>query len=208
MLNNELPSGKKLPANKVWQYLRKNGLSMLMMIALGILVLHPDAKSFMLKQFMATGFFNASIAEKEIATTKESTFDFDFYDEKGNAFNTSSLRGKVVFINFWASWCPPCRAEFPSIEELYAKFKDSPDVYFLTVNEDKDFSIAKSYMSKEKYIIPFFKTNGAVPAELYTGSLPTTIVLDKNGNIRYKNEGFANYSSDKFIQQMQELIKE
>ncbi|WP_313261610.1 TlpA disulfide reductase family protein [Sphingobacterium sp.] len=60
----------------------------------------------------------------------------EFCDEKGNIQNTSSLRGKVVLISFWASWCPPCQAEFPSIETLYSKFKNNPDVFFLTINQD------------------------------------------------------------------------
>lgn len=114
----------------------------------------------------------------------------------------------MVFINFWASWCPPCRAEFPSIEILYSKFKDNPEVFFLTVNEDSDLSTAKAYLNKEKFSVPLFITNGNVPIEIYSGSLPTTVVLDKTGKIRYNETGFANYASGKFVKQMEELIKE
>ncbi len=192
--------------NKFWPYIRKNGFSIVMGMILLIMLVSPDTKSFVLRQLIATGFFNASIKSTDSATTAH--VDFNFSDEKGNIQHTSSLRGKVVFINFWASWCPPCRAEFPSIEALYSKFKDHPDIFFLMISEDNDISAAHEYLKKEKFSVPFYKTNSNVPGIIYTGTLPTTIVLDKNGKIRFRHEGFANYGAEKFIRQMEALIRE
>lgn len=208
MLDNKELSKQKLPANKFWHYLKKNGFSILMIIAFGIIILNPDAKSYLLKQLMVTGLFNAKIDQKDSKKVIQAKTDFNFSDEKGDIKNTSSLRGKVVFINFWASWCPPCRAEFPSIETLYNNLKNNPAIFFLTINDDNDFSTAKNYLDKEKFTIPFYKSNGNVPAEIYTGTLPTTIVLDKKGEIRFHHTGFANYASDEFLKQIEEMIKE
>ncbi|RKF37092.1 thioredoxin [Sphingobacterium siyangense] len=205
--NKELRNGK-LHKNKLWGSIKKNGFTILMGIFIVILFVSPDAKSWMLQQFMKTGIFNASMEEKKAATVAESTADFEFKDQGGLVHNTSSLRGKVVFINFWASWCLPCRAEFPSIQKLYTKFKDNPKVFFLTINEDNDVAEANAYLQKENFSIPFFKAAGDVPTIIYNGALPTTAVLDKNGNMRLHHEGFADYSSDKFIKQMEDLIKE
>lgn len=207
MTNNEI-SNEKPPANKVWQYIRKNGITILMVIFVGAMVVSPDAKSFVLRQLMATGIFNASIDIKDERIGNQAHTDFDFMDEKGNVQNTSSLRGKVVFINFWASWCPPCRAEFPSIEKLYSTFKDNSDVFFLTVNEDNDPATGKAYLEKEEFSVPLYQSNSNVPEEVYSGALPTTVVLDKNGKIRYHNTGFANYASDKFMKQIEEMVRE
>jgi thiol-disulfide isomerase/thioredoxin len=201
-------SKEKSSANKFWQFLRKNGFSILMGIAILLMLVSPDVKSFVLRQLMRTGLFNASIEDKRSATSDLSVVDFDFTDHNGNIQNTSSLRGKVVFVNFWASWCPPCRAEFPSIETLYSKFKSNPDIFFLAINEDSDISAAHSYLQKEKYSVPFYKSSGNVPNKIYTGALPTTIVLDKNGKVRFKHEGFADYGTDKFVKQIETLIKE
>ena len=206
MLNNKEVPTKKPPANKLWQYIRKNGFTILMVVFVGVMLFSPDAKSFVLRQLMATGLFNASMDGKSADTS--SANDFDFKDEKGNVQSTASLRGKVVFINFWASWCPPCRAEFPSIETLYTQFKDNPDIFFLTINEDNDPAMGKAYLNKEKFSIPMYQSNGNVPAEVFSGSLPTTIVLDKNGKIRLHHTGFANYASAKFVKQIEELINE
>lgn len=208
MLNNKKISTKKPPPHRCWQFIRKNGFSILMAIAIVIMVISPNAKSLVLRQFMRTGLFNASIDEKSSNTSDLSTIDFDFEDNNGNIQSTISLRGQVVFINFWASWCPPCRAEFPSIEMLYSKFKNNPDIFFLTINEDNDISAAHDYLKKEKYSIPFYKRKGNVPDAIYAGTLPTTIVLDKNGKVRFHHEGFANYGAEKFVKQIEELIKE
>ena len=207
MSNNNEVSEKKPPSKKL-QYIKKNALTIFMVVAVGILIISPDAKSFVLRQLMTTGIFNASIDKKDADTTNLTNTDFTFTDGNGSVQNTSSLRGKVVFINFWASWCPPCRAEFPSIETLYTKFKDNPDVFFLTINEDSDLATAKAYLTNENFSIPFYKSNGNVPGEIYSGALPTTVVLDKTGKIRFHHTGFANYASDKFVKQIEELVNE
>ncbi|WP_423737591.1 TlpA family protein disulfide reductase [Chitinophaga caseinilytica] len=174
-------------------------------IAVVVLFVSPNAKSWTLRQLMRTGFFNASM-EKEAPAAP--AVDFAFEDGKGNLQHTSSLRGKVVFINFWASWCPPCRAEFPSIESLYGQFKNDPGIFFLTINEDDNASAAFNYLQKEQFTVPFYKASGRVPAEVYSGTLPTTVVLDKQGRIRFHHTGFANYGSEKFVQQVEALIRE
>lgn len=208
MLNNKEIEKKKPPANKFWQYLKKNAFTILMVIVVCVIFVSPDAKSFVLRQLMVTGIFNASIDKKDAGAVSQANIDFDFADEKGNVVNTLSLRGKVVFINFWASWCPPCRAEFPSIETLYTQFKNNPEIFFLTINEDNDPAAGKAYLEKEKISVPMYQSNGNVPAAIFSGSLPTTIVLDKKGKVRYHHTGFANYASDKFLKQIEELINE
>lgn len=199
---------KNPPSNNIWLYIKKNGSSIALGAALIILLISPDAKSFILRQLMTTGIFNASIDKTDPDLSTEFPHDFDFKDDKGKVYNTTSLRGKVVFINFWASWCPPCRAEFPSIERLYSNFKSESSVFFLTINEDDDITKAKMYLKKEKLSVPFFKSNGNIPSSIYTGTLPTTIVLDKKGKVRFRHEGFADYGSDKFIKQINLMINE
>lgn len=179
-----------------------------MLALIAAMAFSPDAKSFVLRQLVKTGLFNATMEENVDEYTTKGPFDFNFTDENGPLQNTSSLRGKVVFINFWASWCPPCRAEFPSIDQLYSQFKDNPKVYFLTINLDRELETGKAYLAKEKYSVPLFTAQGYVPKDIYTGALPTTVVLDKTGQIRYHHTGFANYASPRFIGQLEALLSE
>lgn len=194
--------------NNIWKFIKKNAFTIVMIIFIGVLLVSPDAKSFVLRQLVSTGLFNASLDQKDKADAKVVDADFDFTDEKGNIQNTSSLRGRVVFINFWASWCPPCRAEFPSIETLYNQFKDNPDIFFLTINEDSDPAAGKTYLVEEGFSVPMYQSMGNVSTEIYSGKLPTTVVLDKNGAVRYYHTGIANYASRKFVKQIEELINE
>lgn len=193
---------------KIIRLIRKNGFNILIGIAFVTMLVSPDAKSWVLRQLMFTGIFNANIEQTSSEVKDDSIASFDFIDENGEIHNTTSLKGKVVFINFWASWCGPCRAEFPSIETLYSKFKNNPNVYFLMVNADEDVTKAKVYLQKEKFTIPFFQSQGYIPEQIYAGSLPTTVILDKKGVIRFRHEGFANYASEKFNKQMEELLQE
>lgn len=202
-------SSGNTPTSKLWTWIQKNISTLLMVIVLAVLLISPDAKTFVLRQLIATGLFNAKI---EVPDTKVShaqpNADFGFSDENGNQMHTADLRGKVVFINFWASWCPPCRAEFPSIQRLYNRFKDDADVVFLSMNEDTDFATGKTYLEQESFSFPMYRSTSNIPSEVYSGVLPTTLVLDKGGRIRLHHTGFANYASDTFISQLQALIDE
>ena len=193
---------------KAVKFLKKNGISLLMGIALVTILVNPDAKAWVLQKLFFTGLFNAKIEQKTTVYSSQNNADFSFINENNAILNTSSLRGKVVFINFWASWCGPCRAEFPSIQKLYTQFKDNPNVYFVMINTDDAILKAKNYLEKEQFTIPLQHAYGTIPDAVYKGTLPTSVVLDKKGNIRFSHEGFANYSSEDFIKQMHDLIME
>jgi len=205
---NDKKNEKKAESGKKWQFLKNNFVTMVLVLVALVMLVSADAKSYVLRQLISTGLFNASIGEKEQATASVSSTDFDFTDEKGNNRNTASLRGQVVFINFWASWCPPCRAEFPAIDKLYNTLKDNPAIFFLSMNEDNDPATGRAYLDKEKFSMPMYTPTGNLPQAIYSGSLPTTIVLDKEGKIRYHHTGIANYASPKFIKQIEELIQQ
>lgn len=133
---------------------------------------------------------------------------FILKNEDGTMTDVSTLHNKVVFINFWASWCPPCRAEFPSVQKLYDRYRNNPDMVFLTVNLDDNMSLGKSYLKEKGFTVPFLTPTGNIPDVLYSGSLPTTVVLDKKGEIRLHHKGVADYSKDSFYKQIDELLNE
>jgi thiol-disulfide isomerase/thioredoxin len=200
-------NGQAINKKNRQHFIRKHGFPILMGLIIVTLFVSPEAKSWTIRQLMRTGLYNVNI-EKDMTMLPQMETGFDFEDEKGNIQNTSSLKGKVVFINFWASWCPPCRAEFPSIETLYSKFKNDPDLFFLMINEDDNRAAGRDYLQNKGYVTPMFKTRSAIPANIYNGTLPTTLVLDKKGKVVFRHEGFANYASEDFISQINTLIKE
>src|SRR5699024_7271228 len=135
----------------MWKYLKKNGLTLLMVLFIIVILVNPNAKSWVLQQLMRTGFFNADIEQVDEHAERKPVENLNFKDENGNVVSTQSLEGKVVFINFWASWCPPCRAEMPSISNLYEQFKTHPDIAFLMVNLGETQAKAEKFLKEQDY---------------------------------------------------------
>lgn len=206
-MNEHKDSESTRPMDRLWPVIRQKGLTIVLFLVAGALVMSSDFKAFVLQQLMVTGIFNASIDEPNADNSESSQLDFAFTGMDGIVDHTSNYRGQVIFINFWASWCPPCRAEFPSIEKLYQSFKDHPNVLFLTINEDRDPGVASAFLNDKSYSVPLYRSSGKIPDEIYSGTLPTTVVLDQQGRIRYHHTGFANYASEKFINQMADLAE-
>ncbi|MBS1761499.1 MAG: TlpA family protein disulfide reductase [Bacteroidetes bacterium] len=184
---------------KVKEYIRKNYLFLIFYAIIVTLLISKDAKSFLLKQIISTGFFNAKIDKK---TQLESTNDFIYTGNFGEKKNLKELTGKVVFINIWASWCPPCRAEMPDLNEFYLKFKDDERIAFIFLNEDGDNSKGLEYLENKGFEIPFQKAVSVIPSEIFSGTLPTTVVLNKKGQIIMKHSGIAGYNNKSFIDQI------
>jgi thiol-disulfide isomerase/thioredoxin len=120
----------------------------------------------------------------------ESPFDFTLRTVNGGApFPLQPLKGKVVVLNFWATWCGPCRALAPLLEHVHSQFQSDANVQFLSANCDEDESLAAPYLAEEKPKITSYFADG-LDRLLAVTSLPTVVVLDRDGKIVYRSEGF------------------
>jgi thiol-disulfide isomerase/thioredoxin len=172
----------KMKPNTFYTWLKSNALTIILAGFVLVLFIHPEAKGWVLQKLVGVGLFNANLKTEALQDLPE-TAAFLYTNEAGSISTTADLKGKVVFINFWASWCPPCQAEMPSIEALYKKLEKDDRIVFLFMNEDEDKQKAKAFLEKHDYTIPLFSRVGAVPNEIFSGSLPTTIVMNKEGKI-------------------------
>jgi thiol-disulfide isomerase/thioredoxin len=109
----------------------------------------------------------------------------------------ADLKGKVVFINFWASWCPPCVAEMPNIHSLYTDM-DPEEVVFAMVSLDRDPELARAFIRQRDYTFPTYFPAMNLPDQFDVTSIPTTYILDKNGRIAIVEEGLADYDNASF----------
>lgn len=172
---------------------------------LALLLFVPSAKALLLQGLMQIGLFKPNVqTEKSTATP---SLDLKFKDQKGNIVTLNELKGKVVFLNFWATWCPPCLAEMPSINKLHEQYKDKIDVAFILLDADGDFAKADGYMKRKSYSMPIYQMASSVPEQIFAGSLPTTVVFDKQGRVSFRHEGTANYHSKKFVDFIEKLRK-
>ena len=190
--------------NKFLKRFKKNWKNYLFYAVILFFLFSPGAKSWLLQRIISTGLFNARIKTEQFANKISSTPSFSVTAEDGKIINSNSLQGKVVLINFWASWCPPCRAEMPSLNKLYNELKNDHHFVFLFINEDENIENARKFISKNNFSIPlYFRLN--VPEEIFSGTLPTTLVLDKQGKVVLKHEGMADYDNERFINQLKKL---
>jgi len=114
----------------------------------------------------------------------------------GQAIDITHLKGKVILVNFWASWCPPCKEEMPSIEALYKEIMKNDAFRMITILYKDDAKTASDYMRANGYTFPLFTDNDGVSAQRYgvTG-VPETYLVDKKGALRKRVIGPADWNS-------------
>ncbi|RKE56390.1 TlpA family protein disulfide reductase [Sphingobacterium detergens] len=180
-------------------------------ILIGLLI-WPTSRSYFQQMLMKIGLFKPTLevpkkaAEPIDAGAKSASNTVSFVNHMGETVQVADLKGKVVFINFWATWCGPCRAEMPSINVLYDKFKDNPNIVFLIVEIEGDKEKAAAFVKNEKLTLPISYPNSDIPKEWLSESIPSTVILDKGGNLATRHEGMADYSTPDVATFIQDLI--
>lgn len=146
---------------------------------------------------LATGIKKPKITLVDKSNTQ---FDYQgaFLDLEGNRVMLEEYRGKTVFINLWATWCPPCRAEMPHIESLYKKVSEQENLEFLMIALDKEFEKSKDFIDKKGFTFPVVHASYGLNAALQSQSIPTTLVVDPNGEIVFYQEGMSNFDTQEF----------
>jgi peroxiredoxin len=141
-------------------------------------------------------------------TTKSPAADFTLKSNSGSNIKLSELRGQVVMINFWASWCGPCRQEMPLLEQLYKKYQPM-GFTLLGVNVEDDPNEATKWLKGKEVSFPILFDNESKVSELYNVSaMPTTLIIDRDGNMRYYHRGYVPGTEDEYQQQIRTLLKE
>jgi thiol-disulfide isomerase/thioredoxin len=131
----------------------------------------------------------ASSTNKNAISDKNPALDFKLKDLNGKEVALSDYKGKKVFLNFWASWCPPCKAEMPDIEKLYEETKDS-DLVILAVNVGESKSEVASFLNDNSYSFPvLLDSDQNIYNQYNIKGIPTSFFIDKDGNIVSSKEG-------------------
>lgn len=178
---------------------RKNIFNLLFFVLVGVLIFVPPAKAIVIQGLMKIGLFNPAIQPVQASSAATNLAGIRFKDVNGKLLDLGDLKGKVIFLNFWATWCPPCLAEMPAINKLYEKFKNDKDVVFILADADGNLVKSQKFMNRKEYQLPLYSVASEIPDVLFKGSLPTTVVFDKQGRISYNESGAADYADAKFI---------
>lgn len=135
----------------------------------------------------------------------KSVYDFPFQimDADGDTFMLGERRGKPMFINFWASWCVPCLAEFSSLEEFQTHFSDVEFMY-ISAESIEDF---EQYVQKTPHELPFYRQMSKVPTQLRHGAIPASYLIDAEGNVIFQHIGAADWDDDETIFEIKALLE-
>ena len=148
--------------------------------------------------------FSPSEIDAEYRTVLKE-YDWDLASLDSENINLSQSEGKVIIINFWATWCPPCVAEMPDLQELYDSYGNQVDFYFISNEQPKPINL---FLDKMGYDLPDYLQIEQSPQVLESSSLPTTYLISKSGEIVMRKTGAASWNSDKVHQVLEKLLVE
>ncbi len=174
----------------------------LMLILLLIPATRKDMAAFILKP---TLFIHQPKVLSEKVKLSEEAFNWELKTIDGEEVRFSDFQEKVVFINLWATWCPPCIAEMPDMQRLYNDYSDKIDFLFISNEDSKP---VNQFLNKKGYTFPVYTPLSSYPANFEANSLPTTFIISKKGEIVVHRVGVAQWNSGRMRTILDALINQ
>jgi thiol-disulfide isomerase/thioredoxin len=199
-------------------WLRKN-LGEIIFLAAFAVVMTTDLRlpvlSTLQRGLLATGMWRATPPTRPVGGREAPSVHFasvrtDYphplalYDLDGRPANLRQFRGKVVLVNLWASWCPPCLAEMPGLQALYQK-TDTAKVAFVLISLDANPNKARALLKRRGYTMPVFFPAAPLPAPFDSPSIPSTVILTPSGQLADRHQGMADYDTPEFRAALEKL---
>jgi thiol-disulfide isomerase/thioredoxin len=126
----------------------------------------------------------------------------------GATVSLDKLRGQVVMLNFWASWCGPCREEFPLLDQMYKRYR-SAGVTIVGVNVEPDSSDAEGFLAHTPVSFPIaFDRDSAASRLFHVDGMPSTVLLDRRGVVRWTHRGYKAGDENEYLDQIRALLRE
>lgn len=171
-----------------------------------ILLLIPatrkDVAAFIIKP---TLFIHQPKVNKGKPIINKNTYDWTLQNMNGEKIKLSTYENNVLFINLWATWCPPCLAEMSDLQKLYNDYGDK--VSFLLISNESNSKI-KEFIAKKGYTLPVYSPLSQYPSDFETNSIPTTYVISKKGELIISQKGVAQWNSQKIRLILDALINQ
>ena len=143
-----------------------------------------------------------------LPTPTGSAPEFQLAAMAGNTINLSQYKGQVVMINFWATWCGPCRQEMPLLEQLHKKYKPL-GFTMLGVNVEPDSAGAVQWLKATPVTFPILFDTDSKVSKLYAVSgMPSTVIVDRKGQVRFVHRGYKAGDENEYLNQIRALVRE
>ena len=169
-------------------FFKKNALYLIVIALVAVVFLFQSVQTKLKELFLPVAAIESAV------TLKDEDYDVQLKGINVPSTNLKNLKGnKLVFLNFWGTWCAPCREEWPTIQDLYEARKDKID-FVLIAMQDKEEDVVK-FMKEKGYTAPVYIAQSPVSKNILPKSFPTTFLLDKNGRILLKEDASKDWNS-------------
>ncbi len=166
--------------------------------------LHTEVIGGLQRLVLATGLVQATTKTTQEV---EASYTVTLKTLDGKRVSLREMKGKVIFMNVWATWCPPCIAEMPGIQKLYDQTK-ADNIAFVMISVDKDSQKAQKFIQRKGYTFPVYQlADGSIPAMYASESIPATFVISAGGKLVLRHEGMADYNSENFRNYLKSLTQ-
>lgn len=179
--------------------------NIIFLILIAILIIPQIRQPLQVLLHKGFSYINQSSVIDKDDRIKVSYEDWYLKSDDDVVLNFKDTKGKVVFVNFWATWCPPCIAEMPSLQALYKDYKDKVVFVFSTTD---DFETIKGFKEKRNFNFQVYRPTRNVPSELETSSIPRTFIINKQGEIVVDESGAVDWNSETVRLQLDQLLAE
>ncbi len=193
--------------NKQWtKYRRKKttiGIILdFLFFALLIGMIIPDSRKVISSTVIRYTMFQPG-RNTDVVFVNPNDLSFQLISPRGEVTFPKQSLGKPVFINFWATWCPPCIAEMPSIQKLYDKYKGRVDFYLIS---NEELSVMTKDFDKRGFDMPIYKLNGRVSEKLYSRKIPSSFLISPEGKIVMQKHGAADWDGKKVFSAINKML--
>jgi len=196
-MSESKPTDEKASKPKKNKY-RRELIEWMILVTIGTFLyvtgLHTEVIGQLQRIVLATGIISPETTED----APKASYNVMLADVSGKSHSLEEFKGKTIFINFWATWCPPCVAEMPDIQNLYDEVGN--EVAFVMISLDDEPQKAINFVARKEFTMPIYFLKSGLPSVYNPSSIPTTYVISPEGEIVVTRHGMAKYSGDNFVE--------
>lgn len=183
-------------------FFRKNIIYIILILVLSAFVLIKPLRDFVTEQIAMSPTVEKINNDTMLSDT---VLDVDLKGINTSSTNLKNLRGKVLFLNFWGTWCPPCRTEWPTIQKLYDLRKDKLEFALIAMQDQED--AVMKFLKENNYTVPVYIAESPLDPKILPSAFPTTYLVAKDGRILKKEDSSIDWSKESILEFIDNVTK-